>query len=413
MCARGEVSSSNKRKVALWILLLLPHTEHLPPTPSHGYRFTSSFSSTTASSSTPWLPLSLVTAPISRFARANSQIANFPRSSRTVRRWRQSQARLWGLRKRKTWRVRWKRRERRESVLWKTLGAEVLMRLIGSRLRGEKIHVEGRVRSKIDRLLKSYRWGRGNSKKFRERLGAQWIENECGWLLRQTTSSRNARRSRTFVIPVTFLPRLVTPISRYCRVGEIDRIWMIPPLFKTDEELSGRSLCLWWTRCAVRGYGGSPRPPIGRERKDREQYRHEGTNYPPTIATTIRTRPPPLSATTPRFGSRDEERQTEPPRQGRCDDEGLWWKERNNEGRMCVRRRKRKNALTIDPLLYFFPFFSCFESIFFSLLAWLCLIFSKECSLKVLSFEPTGIMPVHRNSQLQIFAWNVYRSAKY
>lgn len=29
---------------------------------------------------------------------------------------------------------------------------------------------------------------------------------------------------------------------------------------------------------------GPPRPPIGRERRDRERYRHEGTNYPPTIA---------------------------------------------------------------------------------------------------------------------------------
>lgn len=61
----------------------------------------------------------------------------------------------------------------------------------------------------------------------------------------------------------------------------------------------------------MRGYGGPPRPPIGKERRDREQYRHEGTNnYPPTIATTIRTRPPPPSATTLRFGVRDKERGT-------------------------------------------------------------------------------------------------------
>lgn len=35
MCARGEVSGSNKRKVALWIVLLLPHADHhhLPPYP--------------------------------------------------------------------------------------------------------------------------------------------------------------------------------------------------------------------------------------------------------------------------------------------------------------------------------------------------------------------------------------------
>lgn len=51
--ARGEVSSSNKRKVALRILLLLPHTDHhnLPPSPPLSYRSSSSFSSTTASSS--------------------------------------------------------------------------------------------------------------------------------------------------------------------------------------------------------------------------------------------------------------------------------------------------------------------------------------------------------------------------
>jgi len=41
-----------------------------------------SSSSTVASSA----PLFLATAPISRSARANSRIANFPRSSRTVRR---------------------------------------------------------------------------------------------------------------------------------------------------------------------------------------------------------------------------------------------------------------------------------------------------------------------------------------
>lgn len=68
VCARGEVSSSNKRKVALWILLLL-HTDHLPPSPLLGYRSSSSFSSTTASSSSTAassLPLFLATAPISR-----------------------------------------------------------------------------------------------------------------------------------------------------------------------------------------------------------------------------------------------------------------------------------------------------------------------------------------------------------
>jgi hypothetical protein len=41
--ARGEVSSSNKRKVALRILLLLLHTDHrLPPSPLLGYRSSSS-----------------------------------------------------------------------------------------------------------------------------------------------------------------------------------------------------------------------------------------------------------------------------------------------------------------------------------------------------------------------------------
>lgn len=54
VCARGEVSSSNKRKVALRILLLLPHTDHhnLPPSSPLSYRSSSSFSSTASSSST-------------------------------------------------------------------------------------------------------------------------------------------------------------------------------------------------------------------------------------------------------------------------------------------------------------------------------------------------------------------------
>lgn len=83
----------------------------------------------------------------------------------------------------------------------------------------------------------------------------------------------------------------------------------------------------------------SPRPPIGRERRDRERYRHEGTNYPPHHrATTIRRRrrrPPPPSATTPRFGARDEEgrTETEPPGRGRRDVEGPGWKGRNSGGR--------------------------------------------------------------------------------
>lgn len=135
----------------------------------------------------------------------------------------------------------------------------------------------------------------------------------------------------------------------------MDRIWTIPPLFKTDEELSGRSLCLWWTRCAVRGYGGSPRPPIGRERRDREQYRHEGTNYPPTITTTIRTRPPPPSATTPRFDMKDEERWTET-EQGLDKDDVM---SRDCDGKReiakieCVRERVRwKNECTIVRILY-------------------------------------------------------------
>lgn len=190
--------------------------------------------------------------------------------------------------------------------------------------------------------------------------------------------------------PYSPLLRSLTPISRYRRTGEIDRIWMIPPLFKTDEELSGRSLCLWWTRCAVRGYGGPPRPPIGRERRDREQYRHEGTNYPPTIATTIRTRPPPPSATTPRFGVRDEERWTEPPRQGRRDDERLWWKERNNGGRTCARRRK--NASTIDHFCIFFPLFlPLWVHLFLAFGVWLRFILSTN-SLKIPSLEPTGTL---------------------
>lgn len=94
---------------------------------------------------------------------------------------------------------------------------------------------------------------------------------------------------------------------------------------------------------------GPPRPPIGRERRDRERYRHEGTNYPPTITTTIRTRPPPPSATTPRFGASDEEgrTETEPPGRGRRDVEGSGWKGRNRGGRERARGRERerwKNA---------------------------------------------------------------------
>lgn len=149
MCAHGEVSSSNKRKVALQILLLLPHTDHhdlpLPRLSATGLLPLSPQPPPLLLPPLLPLPLSLVTAPISRFARANSQIANFPRSSRTVRRWWQSQARLWGLRKRKTWRVGMGEKEE-NGGLW-SRGVNAFDRIA---LRDEKIHVRRKVvRSKI------------------------------------------------------------------------------------------------------------------------------------------------------------------------------------------------------------------------------------------------------------------------
>lgn len=163
---------------------------------------------------------------------------------------------------------------------------------------------------------------------------------------REKPSDLGTREDRALSLSPLSFP-LFCSLTRYRRTGEMDRIWTIPPLFKTDEELSGRSLCLWWTRCAVRGYGGSPRPPIGRERRDREQYRHEGTNYPPTITTTIRTRPPPPSAATPRFDMKDEERWTETElawtRTTRCREHG----KREIAKTECVRERVRwKNECT-------------------------------------------------------------------
>lgn len=168
--------------------------------------------------------------------------------------------------------------------------------------------------------------------------------------------------------PYSPLLRSLTPTPRYCRAGEIDRIWMIPPLFKTDEELSGRSLCLWWTRCAVRGYGGPPRPPIGRERRDREQYRHEGTNNPPPY-------PPP--------SGHDHHHHRPPPR------DSVWETKRDERNHLdkddvtmrgcdgkremtaieCAREGGRwKHTWTIDRFyISFFLFFSHFGFVFFSL----------------------------------------------
>lgn len=100
MSARRGVSSLNKRKVALGVLLLLPHADHhhLPPSSLPCCRSSSSFASTTTRLFLllPWLPqpLFLATAPISYSARANSRIVNFLWSSCTTRRWRQCQARF-------------------------------------------------------------------------------------------------------------------------------------------------------------------------------------------------------------------------------------------------------------------------------------------------------------------------------
>lgn len=81
---------------------------------------------------------------------------------------------------------------------------------------------------------------RGNSKKFRERLGAMdWRASVMIETDRGTQEGHALSLS-----PYFSLLRSLTPTPRYCRAGEIDRIWVILPLFKTDEELSGRSLCL-------------------------------------------------------------------------------------------------------------------------------------------------------------------------
>jgi len=149
MCARGEVSSSNKRKVALWILLLLPHTDHHDfPLPRLSAAGPLLLSSQPPPLLPPWLPLplSLVTAPISHFARANSQIANFPRSSRSVWRWRQSRRGFEDCGRGKRWGSDKRGRKRRKSVKdSRNRGVNAFDRIAFA---GWK-DIEGRVRSKI------------------------------------------------------------------------------------------------------------------------------------------------------------------------------------------------------------------------------------------------------------------------
>lgn len=157
------------------------------------------------------------------------------------------------------------------------------------------------------------------------------------------------------VVPSIFLS-LFFPIYLFPRFADTDTTL---PQSRTDGQNLNDSAFVQDRREAVRKIAlsmmnsvrsarlrGPPRPPIGRERRDRERYRHEGTNYPPTIATTIRTRPPPPSATTPRFGVRDEEgrAETEPPGRGRRDVEGPGWKGRNSGGRERRERERQKNA---------------------------------------------------------------------
>lgn len=314
--ARGEVSSSNKRKVALRIFLLLPHADHhnLPPSPLLSYRSSSSFSSTTASCSSTAvssasLPRNRAYLSLRSCKQSNSKLPAIVTHGVTVT---TEPGEALRIAEEKDVKERMgKGKEERSDPLRGTLEAEVSTHLIGSRLWCEKIpaKVEERVRSKIGR-------DRRKITNEIEEMIKNFVnirEHSMIWMYMMIESNRPVEEREKiahFRYPPLCFP-IFRSLTRYRRTGEMDRIWTIPPLFKTDEELSGRSLCLWWTRCAVRGYGGSPRPPIGRERRDREQYRHEGTNYPPTITTTIRTRPPPPSAATPRFDVRDEEGRTE------------------------------------------------------------------------------------------------------
>lgn len=203
VCARGEVSSSNKRKVALQILLLLPHTDHhnLPPSSPLRYRSSSSFSSTACSSSTAVssasLPRNRAYLSLRSCKQSNSKL---PAIVTQCERWRQNQARLWRLRKRKMW----KNGEREGRETWsasrdsRSEGVNVFDHVC------EKFpaEVEDRVRLKIDwdcqkitneteEIIKNFVNVREHS-----------VWSGRIWWSRVTVRSRNARRSRTFVIPV-------------------------------------------------------------------------------------------------------------------------------------------------------------------------------------------------------------------
>lgn len=178
-----------------------------------------------------------------------------------------------------------------------------------------------RVRSKVNRF--GVRERREDAK-FRERRSARWngtsvsvvgsSETRCG-----RTSEEGHALSLSPCSPASFSHPVYLSLYSFRR-----HRYHALPQSRTDGQNLNNSTFVQARREAVRKIAlsmmnsvrsarlrGPPRPPIGRERRDRERYRHEGTNYPPTIATTIRTRPPPPSATTPRFGVRDEERHTE------------------------------------------------------------------------------------------------------
>lgn len=179
MCARGEVSSSNKRKVALWILLLLPHADHLPP----------------------FLVSRLCTGPLPLFLQPPPLLlpssASLPRNRAylSLRSCKQSNSKLPAIvthsatvttepgealriaeeeNARRIGRGRGDEKKRNPFCV-ETLGAEALMCLIGSRSRVEKIHVEGGIRSKIQVVCRKRAADQTEeiSKKLRERLGAQ------------------------------------------------------------------------------------------------------------------------------------------------------------------------------------------------------------------------------------------------
>lgn len=118
-------------------------------------------------------------------------------------------------------------------------------RLIGSRLRGEGIPARSRVTIKDEVSICGICVKESRTRQREATMRNIASVKEHSGYGRSYAGDREQPASRETREEGRALSLLLSsPPSAATDTGEIDRIWTIPPPFKTDEELSGRSLCL-------------------------------------------------------------------------------------------------------------------------------------------------------------------------